>query len=87
MQIEIHRPELERRVRRQIQSGQYHDLEELLTKALDALDQSAAPSLPKELDERTGEDLIAALQASPYREQEIEPPRYREPIPVRDVVL
>jgi prevent-host-death family protein len=33
----------------------------------------------------TGENLIAALQASPYREVNIEPPR--EAMPVRDVQL
>ncbi len=35
--------------------------------------------------ERTGEALVAAMQASPYREIEIEP--RREPMPVRDVEL
>ena len=35
--------------------------------------------------EGTGELLIAALQASPFREVEIEP--QREPMPVRDVHL
>jgi prevent-host-death family protein len=35
--------------------------------------------------ERTGEALIAALQASPYREIDIEP--RREPLPVRGVDL
>jgi Arc/MetJ-type ribon-helix-helix transcriptional regulator len=84
MQIEIHTPELEQRVRRQIQSGHYHDADELLTKALDALDEKAAPISS---DERTGADLIAALQSSPYRELDIEPPRYREAISVRDIVL
>jgi hypothetical protein len=34
---------------------------------------------------RTGAGLIAALQASPYREIDIEPARYRPP--VREVVL
>jgi len=34
---------------------------------------------------RTGADLIAALRASPYREIDIEPARYR--LPVRDVAL
>jgi len=82
--IEIHEPELEQRVRRQIQTGRYRDVDELLTKALDALEEKAPPT---SLDERPGVDLIAALQASPYRELEIEPPHYREPIPVRDVVL
>ena len=36
-------------------------------------------------DTRTGADLIAALQASPYREIDIEPERYR--LPVRGVSL
>ena len=36
MRIEIHKPELERRVREGIQSGRFHDVHELLTKALDA---------------------------------------------------
>ena len=36
---------------------------------------------------RTGADLIAALQASPYRKIEIEPERYRLRFPVRDVHL
>jgi prevent-host-death family protein len=35
--------------------------------------------------ERTGKALIAAMQASPHREIEIEPKRER--MPVRDVVL
>lgn len=34
---------------------------------------------------RTGADLIAALQASPYRDIDIEPERYR--LPVRGVTL
>jgi prevent-host-death family protein len=35
--------------------------------------------------DRTGEALIAAMQASPYRDIDIEP--RRDPLPVRDVVL
>jgi prevent-host-death family protein len=35
--------------------------------------------------DRTGEALIAALQASPYRDTDIEPPRVR--LPVRDEKL
>ena len=84
MQIEIHKPELETRMRRQIQSGRYHDVDELISKALDALDEK---TVPLSIDSRTGADLIAALQASPHRELEIEPPRHRESVPVRDVVL
>ncbi len=37
MSIEIHKPEIERRVREGIQSGQFQDADDLLTKALDAL--------------------------------------------------
>ena len=84
MNLEIHTPELEQRVQRQIQRRQLHDVDELLTKALDALDEKA-PLPGKVSDERTGADLIAALQASPYRELEIEPERF--PLPVRDVML
>jgi uncharacterized protein (DUF433 family) len=37
MSIEIHKPELERRVREGIQSGRFHDMDDFLAKALDAL--------------------------------------------------
>jgi prevent-host-death family protein len=33
----------------------------------------------------TGEALVAAMQASPYRESELQPKRFR--LPVRDVIL
>jgi hypothetical protein len=50
MNLEIHTPELQQRVRTQIQSGHFHDVEELLSKALDALEEKAtaapAPSAP-----------------------------------------
>jgi len=42
MTIEITRPETEARIQRYLQSGQFHDLDELLTKALDALPEPAA---------------------------------------------
>lgn len=41
MQIEI-QPEIERRVREGIQSGQFHDIDELLTKALDELSKPSS---------------------------------------------
>ena len=85
MQIEIHKPELEQRVLRRIQSGQYHDVDELLTQALDALDAKAVASPEQQRDGHTGADLIAALQSSPYPEIDLTPPRV--PIRVRDVEL
>jgi plasmid stability protein len=45
----------------------------------------AESSLKPSHETRTGADLIAALQASPYRDIDIEPERYR--LPVRDVSL
>src|SRR5271168_4286866 len=41
MNIEIREPELERRVREGIQSGRFHDVDDLLSKALDALSESS----------------------------------------------
>ena len=38
MNLEIHNPELVQRVNAQIQSGHFHDADELLEKALDALE-------------------------------------------------
>lgn len=47
MHIEIHQPELEQRFRQQIQSGQFRDTDELLTKALDALEKTTTPPSPE----------------------------------------
>jgi Arc/MetJ-type ribon-helix-helix transcriptional regulator len=83
MRLEIHKPELQQRVRQQIQSGQFLDVDELLTKALDALDERAnAATAPS----ATGDVVLAALQASPYREIDLTPPRVRL-TSARDVVL
>jgi len=43
MTLEISRPETEARIKRYLQSGQFHDLDELLAKALDALPEPSAP--------------------------------------------
>lgn len=40
MSIEIHQPELERRVREGIRSGRFHDVDDLLSKALDLSESS-----------------------------------------------
>lgn len=44
MNIEIHTPELERRLLAHIESGRFHDTDELLSKAFDALEGHAALS-------------------------------------------
>jgi Arc/MetJ-type ribon-helix-helix transcriptional regulator len=56
MTLEITRPETEARIQRHLQSGQFHDLDDLLSKALDALPQpEAAATQPERL---TGQALI-----------------------------
>ncbi len=91
MNLEIHKPELVQRVNAHIQAGHFHDADEVLERALDALEgRTPAPSsghTTESGDKRTGADLIAALQASPYRELDIEPPRFRLSMPVRDVTF
>ena len=44
MNLEIHKPELVQRVNAQIQSGHFHDADELPEKALDALEEKTPPS-------------------------------------------
>ena len=91
MNLEIHKPELVRRVNAHIQNGRFHDADEVLEKALDALEERATDpptgQAAKSDDRRTGADLIAALQSSPYRDLEIEPARFRLPMPARDVTF
>ena len=49
MNLEIHNPELVQRVTAQIQRRHLHDADELIEKALDALDEKspAPPTLPE----------------------------------------
>jgi hypothetical protein len=67
MHLEIHKPELEQRVRLQIQSGQFGDVDELLTKALDALEQATAtPSPPKTTGEEKARAFVHWAQSHRY---------------------
>jgi hypothetical protein len=53
MIIEITKPETETLIQRHLQSGRFHDIDEPLTTALDALQEPVAPPAPeaKNLDE------------------------------------
>jgi len=75
--IEIHKPELQALIRERMKTGGFHDVEDAL---IQALTMSAAPQAGQRPEKRTGADLIAAVQASPYREIEIEPARSRMPV-------
>ena len=57
MNLEIHKPELAQRVQAQIESGHFHDTDELIEKALDALDVQAAAAPPA--------DVIQPTRANP----------------------
>ena len=74
MTNEITRPEVEALIQQRIQSGGFASAEDVILQAL----RSFNPG-------HTGADLVAAMQASPYREIEIEPARDR--LPVRDVTF
>jgi Arc/MetJ-type ribon-helix-helix transcriptional regulator len=67
MTIEITKPELEALIQHRIQSGAFASAEDVILQAL----RSFNPGHP------TGADLIAAIQASPYKEIDIEPTRDR----------
>ena len=68
MNLEIHKPELVQRVNAHIQTGQFHDTDELIEKALDALDEKTpAPSAePKNLVE-----LFAPLRGQ-FTDEEVD---------------
>jgi hypothetical protein len=87
MTIEIHRPELEALIRERMKIGGFQNIEDVLMQAL----KSSPPTAGKDAglsDEKpavSGADLVAAMQASPYKEIDSEPTRGR--MPVRDVVF
>lgn len=76
MTIEITSPDVEALIHQRMRTGAYKSPEDLIRAAL----RSSEP------DTRTGADLIAALQACPYPEVDIEPSRVPSPL-VRDVAL
>ena len=75
MIIEITRPEVEALIQQRLQSGVFTTIEDVILHAL----RSSEPEHP------TGADLIDAMQASPYRDIDLEPARDRPP--VRDVAF
>lgn len=78
MTIEIHKPELEALIMERLRSGAFKSIEDVLMNAL-----QGAPMPSKGF--HTGADLVAAMQASPYKEIDLEPERF--PMPVRDITF
>jgi Arc/MetJ-type ribon-helix-helix transcriptional regulator len=57
MTIEIDEPEVEQRVRQQIESGHFQDVSEFLTKALEALEREYISPVPQKKG-RTCEEAV-----------------------------
>ena len=76
MTIEITSPDVEALLQQWMQTGAFKNPEDVIRAAL----RSSGPNA------RTGADLIAALQACPYPDVDIEPSRVSSPV-VRDVPL
>jgi hypothetical protein len=87
MTIEIHRPELEALIRQRMKSGGFQNVEDALMQALksSSLPAEQDAGAPDERLAAMGADLVAAMQASPYKEVNLEPTRDR--MRVRDVVF
>jgi adenosine/AMP kinase len=76
MTIEITSPDVEALIRQRMEDGFFKTPEDLIREVL----KSSEP------DMRTGAALIEAMQACPYPEVEIAPPRVLSPV-VRDVTF
>ena len=59
--------------------GGFRSIEDAIQQAFETSPVVAADAAAA-AEKRTGADLIAAMQSSPYREIEIEPARYRMPV-------
>jgi hypothetical protein len=84
MTIEIRRPELEALIQERMKSGGFQSIEDVLLQALKSSGFSRKATVHPP-GAQSGADLVAAMQASPYKEIAIEPTRHR--LPVRDVVF
>ena len=76
MNLEIHKPALVERVNALIQTGQFHDADELIEKALDALDEKTpAPALSAAERRRAAgrKSLVPGLCAATWDEPRLQP--------------
>lgn len=82
MTIEIHRPELEALIRERMKRGAFQSVEDALIQALQSspLPVRKDTGRSEETPTATGADLVAAMQASPYKGIDLEPRRDRLPV-------
>ena len=87
MTIEIQRPELEALIRERMKRGGFPTIEDALIEALKSLPLPAEHAAPASngAPTATGADLVAAMQAAPYNDIDLQPVRVR--MPVRDTKL
>ena len=101
MTIEIHQPELEALILQRMETGRFSSIEDVLMQALkSSLDTGEQLSVsPNKQNSRryaigsslrceeavTGELLVAAMQASPAKDIDLEFSRQSQTLPVRDV--
>jgi hypothetical protein len=87
MTIEIQRPELEALILERMRLGAFPTIEDALLQALKSspLPSGKAGTGSNGKPGPTGADLVAAMQASLYKEFTLEPSRDR--MPVRDVAF
>lgn len=87
MTIEIQKPELEALILERMRIGSFATVEDALLQALKSspLPSGQGAAASRGATALTGADLVAAMQASPYKEIGLEPARDR--LPVRDVVF
>lgn len=87
MTIEIQRPELEALIEVWMRSGAFGSIEDALLQALRTaqLPQGGTDLAPDSGTQLMGSALVAAFQASPFKEIDLEPARFA--MPVRDVAL
>ena len=87
MTIEIRKPELEALIRERMKGAAFQNVEDILIQALKHSPPPAVPDagMADRTSTLTGADLVAAMQASPCKEIDLEPARH--PLPVRDVAF
>lgn len=71
MNLEIHKPELVQRVNAHIRTGQFHDADELLEKALDALEGKAAAPRAASAEPRNPVEPFAPLRGQ-FTDEEVD---------------
>jgi len=75
MTIKIRKPELERLIREQILSGRFQGMDELLTKAVQALRERRAQPAPAS---RPRKNLAQLLLESPFAGSDLDLERHRD---------